>query len=80
MKADEIREKNDTELLADLDELQKSLFKMKMQRRSTQNARHHQFGQTRRDIARLKTILLERSRATTGDTDNDSADETESAE
>ena len=63
MKASEIREKPDKELHTDLSELRQSLFKARMQRGNTQTARHHQFGQIRRDIARMETILRERSLA-----------------
>lgn len=63
MKASEIREKPDKELREDLSELQQSLFKARIQEGgSAQNARHHRFKQIRRDIARMKTILLERER------------------
>ena len=74
MKASDIREKSDKELQEDLAELQKSLFSLRMQGRSAQNARHHRFGETRRDIARVKTIMLERERAameTENETDNE---------
>ena len=60
MKAKEVRERSDTELQDELKELEQSLFKLRMQGRTTQNARYAQFKYIRRDIARIRTIQNER--------------------
>ena len=62
MKASDIREKNDQELQTELAELEQALFKKRMQGKSGQGTRPDQFSRIRRDIARVKTIQLERLR------------------
>lgn len=57
-----LRAKDDTELRAELLRLRRSEFEMRMQVRIGQMARNHAFQETRRDIARIKTLMTERCR------------------
>ena len=61
MKATELREKTveelNTELLSTLEEQ----FKLRMQASSGQQVQTHLFKKTRRDAARIKTILKEKA-------------------
>ncbi len=62
MKAIELRKLSDEELKKEQIELLRTLFRLRVQRASEQLKRHHQFKSSRRDIARIKTILNERAR------------------
>lgn len=63
MKAKEIREKTPEELKEELGALQKEQFNLRMQKGSGESApRFHSFKQVRRNIARIKTILNEKTR------------------
>ena len=62
MKASELRDKSVEELKAQLDELAKEQFNYRMQRSTGQLGQPHLFKQTRKDIARIKTVLEEKSR------------------
>ena len=55
-----LRAKDAAELRAELLRLRRSEFEMRMQLRTGQLARNHAFKETRRDIARVKTLLTER--------------------
>lgn len=55
-----LRAKDDAELRAELLRLRRSEFEMRMQVRIGQLARNHAFRETRRDIARIKTLMTER--------------------
>lgn len=57
-----LRAKDDAELRAELLRLRRSEFEMRMQLRTGQLARNHTVRETRRDIARVKTLLAERRR------------------
>ncbi len=57
-----LRAKDDASLRAELTRLRRSEFEMRMQLRSGQLARNHAIRETRRDIARVKTLLTERRR------------------
>ena len=61
MKAAELREKNPEELNTLLHELLREQFNLRMQKGSGQLTRSSQFQVVRRDIARIKTILHEKS-------------------
>ena len=63
MKTDEIRELTDDEMKAELDKLYKELFTMRMQRASDQLPQTHLLVQTKKDIARVRTIMRERQNA-----------------
>lgn len=59
MKASELREKSKEELQAQLMELLREQFNLRMQKGSGQLTRHAQIRAVRRDIARIKTIMTE---------------------
>ncbi|RJS94022.1 50S ribosomal protein L29 [Salinisphaera sp. Q1T1-3] len=59
MKAADLREKTAAELNDELIALRREQFNLRMQKASGQLAQTHQFGQIRRDIARIKTVLAE---------------------
>ena len=61
MKASELREKNEGELSALLLELRRKQFNMRMQSGSGQPPRPSDIRETRRDIARIKTVLNQKS-------------------
>ena len=61
MKANELRSKNSTELQESLLELRKEQFNLRMQQGTGQLQRPSQMRQVRRDIARIKTILHEKT-------------------
>ena len=61
MKASEIREKSVEEINKELIALLEEQFKLRMQKGTGQLARPHQMKDVRRNIARLKTILREKS-------------------
>jgi large subunit ribosomal protein L29 len=60
MKASELREKNSDELSTLLIEMRRKQFNMRMQAGSGQPPRPSDVRETRRDIARIKTILQQR--------------------
>ena len=57
MNASELREKNTDELNAELVELRKEQFNLRMQRATNQTEQSHNLKNVRRNIARVKTIL-----------------------
>jgi len=61
MKASEIREKSVDEINKELMALLEEQFKLRMQKGTGQLSRPHQMKNVRRNIARLKTILREKS-------------------
>ena len=60
MKASEIREKKLEELKEELLRLRKEAFNLRMQRASGQLPQTHLLRETRRDIARVKTVMKEK--------------------
>ena len=60
MKAKELRAKSDEDLRKELLELTREAFNLRMQQGTGQLSRPSQMRQTRRDIARIKTLLNER--------------------
>ena len=62
MEMQALRAKDDAELRAELLRLRRSEFEMRMQVRLGPLARNHSFQETRRDIARIKTLMTERRR------------------
>ena len=60
MKAGELREKSSEDLNKQLLELLREQFNLRMQKASGQLTRSYLLGQTRKDIARVKTILKEK--------------------
>ncbi len=61
MKADELREKNSSDLTTLLLELRRKQFNMRMQAGSGQPPRPSDIRETRREIARVKTIIQQKS-------------------
>jgi large subunit ribosomal protein L29 len=60
MKIAELREMKTEELHGELDRLRRHLFDLRAQRVTEKLENPNQVGQTRRDIARLFTVLKER--------------------
>jgi large subunit ribosomal protein L29 len=60
MKASELRGKPVDELKQELQSLLKAQFSLRMQKATQQLANTSQIGKTRRDIARVRTILAEK--------------------
>ncbi|MEN8130740.1 MAG: 50S ribosomal protein L29 [Pseudomonadota bacterium] len=63
MRAAELREKTSEELNKELLDLLREQFNLRMQQGTGQFSRHDQFSKVRKDIARIKTVLNERSMA-----------------
>ena len=61
MKALELREKSVDELDAELVRLREGQFKLNMQNATGQLGQSHLLKQTRKDIARVKTVLSEKA-------------------
>ena len=62
MKASELRTKDIAGLEKEVSELLKAHFGLRMQRATQQLTNHTQLGNTRRDVARAKTIINEKKR------------------
>jgi len=60
MKTTELRAKSDADLQKELNDLLKAHFNMRMQHGTQQLANTSQLGATRRDIARVRTLIRER--------------------
>ena len=63
MKASELRNKKTDELNSELIELRRAQFSLRMQAATQQLNKPDQIQKTRRDIARVKTILAEKAKA-----------------
>ena len=63
MKAADVRAKSDDELATQLGDLQKEAFNLRFQKASGQLENTGRVRQVRRDIARIKSTLGERSRS-----------------
>ena len=63
MKASDLRTKDVAGLQKEVSELLKAHFGLRMQKATQQLTNHTTLGNTRRDIARAKTILAEKKRA-----------------
>ena len=61
MKATELRSKDNAELQTELESLLKAQFGLRMQRATQQLANNSQLGKVRKDIARVKTVLVEKA-------------------
>ena len=59
MKAAELREKETEELYEELLRLRKEQFGLRMQDASGQLGQYHLLSQVKRDIARVKTVIVE---------------------
>jgi large subunit ribosomal protein L29 len=63
MKSDDLRHKSDDQLKDELIGLRKEAFNLRFQRATGQLENTARVGQVRRDIARIKTILTEKRKA-----------------
>ena len=63
MKAKDLRSRGSAELREELLKLRREQFNLRMAQASGQAAKPDQFGKVRRNIARVKTVLGEQSRA-----------------
>ncbi|MCG6953456.1 MAG: 50S ribosomal protein L29 [Betaproteobacteria bacterium] len=61
MKASELRAKNDDELKSELNDLLKAQFSLRMQVATQQLTNTSQMKKVRRDIARVRTVMKEKS-------------------
>ena len=59
MKKKDIKKLSNTEILKNLDNLKKDLFNLRFQKNNGQLKSPAKFKETRRNIARLKTIMRE---------------------
>lgn len=62
MKASELRAKDVDGLQKEIGDLLKAHFGLRMQKATQNLANHTQLGNTRRDIARAKTVLAQRKK------------------
>ena len=60
MKAAELRDKETEELYEELLRLRKEQFGLRMQDASGQLGQYHLLSQVKRDIARVKTVIVEK--------------------
>ena len=65
MNASELREKSVDELQTELLELRKEQFNLRMQRATGQSEQSHTLKNVRRDIARVKTVINQKSEGPT---------------
>lgn len=63
MKATELRSKSVEELNAQIIELRKQQFKLRMQLATGELSKNHEIAVVRKNIARVKTVLTELSRS-----------------
>ena len=63
MNATELRTKDIAALEKEVSDLLKAHFGLRMQKATQQLTNHTQLGNTRRDIARAKTIIAEKKKA-----------------
>ena len=63
MNAADLRSKSEDELVDELVALRREQFNLRMQQATGEMAQVHQHGRVRKDIARVKTVLNELSRA-----------------
>ena len=62
MKASELRTKDIAALEKEVSDLLKAHFGLRMQRATQQLTNHSQLGNTRRDIARVKTVIAQKKK------------------
>ena len=62
MKASELRSKDTAELKQELSELLKAQFSLRMQKATQQLTNTSQLGKTKRDIARVRTLLAAKTK------------------
>ena len=62
MKASDLRAKNVVELEKEISDLLRAHFGLRMQKATQQLTNHSQLGNTRRDIARARTVLAQKKK------------------
>jgi large subunit ribosomal protein L29 len=62
MKASDLRAKNVAELEKEISDLLRAHFGLRMQKATQQLTNHSQLGNTRRDIARARTVLAQKKK------------------
>jgi len=62
MKASELKAKSDSELQQELNSLLRAQFGLRMQKATQQLTNTSQLGKTRRDIARVRTLLAAKAK------------------
>ena len=67
MKAGEIREWSSDEIHQKIDEFTEELFNLRFQHATDQLENSMRVGHVRRDIARMKTVVKERERTSSGE-------------
>ena len=65
MKTSELRTKDIVALEKEVADLLRAHFGIRMQKATQQLTNHTQLGRTRRDVARVKTIIVEKKRQAT---------------
>lgn len=63
MKTNELRTKDEAQLSEELSNLLKAQFSMRMQKATQQLTNTSQLKRTKRDIARVRTLLAEKTRS-----------------
>ncbi len=63
LKAKDLREKDEAGLKEEILNIRKEQFNLRMQQGAGEMSKPHLFKNTRRDIARIKTILAEKKQA-----------------
>jgi len=63
MNAADLRSKDIAGLEKELESLLKEQFNLRMQRGSGQIVKPHDFGRVRKDIARVKTVITQKTKA-----------------
>ena len=76
MQASEIRELNDREIEDRIAELQEERFRLRLRAATQPLEQPMRLREVRRDIARLKTVLTERQRGSTGSKESKGSKET----
>lgn len=66
MDAKEFRQKSTNELRTELLQLRREQFNLRMAQATGQTVKPDQFGKVRKNIARLKTVMGEQTRAAKG--------------
>lgn len=62
MDTNELRKKSDKDLREEIAKLSQQLFALRMQRGTEQNVKTHRFGELRRQVARIKTVMAENAK------------------
>jgi large subunit ribosomal protein L29 len=65
MRISEVRELNDTELVKELGDQERAIMNLRFRKATMQLTNTNELGVTRKTIARIKTVLRERSITTT---------------